>query len=109
MIMYTTPIKSCQGVGGRSATSMKVTQLPVIDSSSSSRERMMQAAKHLFAGEGFDKATTIEIVRLAGTSDSPLTKHFGGKESLPGGIFPEARTRNCGRPALPASRPAPCE
>ncbi len=72
---------------------MKVTQLPVIDSSSSSRERMMQAAKHLFARKGFGKATTIEIVRLAGTSDSQLIKHFGSKEGLLEAIFNEGWSR----------------
>ena len=47
-----------------------------------SRERMLQAAKSLFAKEGYEKASTSAIAREAGSSESQLVKHFGGKPGL---------------------------
>ena len=47
-----------------------------------SRERMLQAAKSLFAKEGYENASTSAIAREAGSSESQLVKHFGGKPGL---------------------------
>lgn len=49
---------------------------------SSSRARILQAAKHLFAQRGYDNTSTVMIVRAAGTSESQLVKHFGSKCGL---------------------------
>jgi AcrR family transcriptional regulator len=48
----------------------------------SSRERILQAAKHLFARNGYENTSTVAIAREAGTSESQLMKHFGSKQGL---------------------------
>ncbi|MGZ4834111.1 MAG: TetR/AcrR family transcriptional regulator, partial [Terriglobales bacterium] len=49
---------------------------------SSSRERILHAAKQLFSSRGYENTSTVAIARLAGTSESQLMKHFGSKEGL---------------------------
>ncbi len=53
----------------------------------SSRDRILQAAKQLFASRGYENTSTVAIARLAGTSESQLMKHFGSKEGLLEAIF----------------------
>jgi len=50
--------------------------------STSSRERILLAAKHLFAHNGYENTSTVAIARDAGTSESQLMKHFGSKQGL---------------------------
>jgi AcrR family transcriptional regulator len=57
------------------------------------RERLLAAAKDLFAAEGYESTTTAAIARRAGTSESQLIKHFGSKEGLLEGILDLAWTR----------------
>ena len=45
-------------------------------------ERLMKAARTLFAQHGYDSASTAAIARSAGSSESQLIKHFGGKQGL---------------------------
>ncbi len=47
----------------------------------SSRDRLIQAARELFA-ESYAATTTAAIARRAGSSESQMVKHFGGKEGL---------------------------
>ena len=54
-----------------------------------SRDRLLLAAKKLFASEGYDHTSTVAIARAAGTSESQLMKHFGNKEGLLEAIFDE--------------------
>src|SRR5216683_2420371 len=53
----------------------------------SSRDRILQAAKQLFARRGYENTSTVAIARMAGTSESQLMKHFGSKEGLLEAIF----------------------
>lgn len=53
----------------------------------SSRDRILMAAKQLFAERGYENTSTVAIARLAGTSESQLMKHFGSKEGLLEAIF----------------------
>ncbi len=53
----------------------------------SSHDRILQAAKQLFASRGYENTSTVNIARLAGTSESQLMKHFGSKEGLLEAIF----------------------
>ena len=53
----------------------------------SSRDRILQAAKQLFARRGYENTSTVAIARQAGTSESQLMKHFGSKEGLLEAIF----------------------
>ena len=53
----------------------------------SSRDRILAAAKQLFAARGYENTSTVAIARLAGTSESHLMKHFGSKEGLLECIF----------------------
>ncbi len=48
----------------------------------SSRERILSAAKELFAKNGYENTSTVAIARQAGTSESQLMKHFGSKQGL---------------------------
>ncbi len=53
----------------------------------SSHDRILTAAKQLFASRGYENTSTVAIARLAGTSESQLMKHFGSKEGLLEAIF----------------------
>lgn len=53
----------------------------------SSHERLIAAAKHLFASSGYENTTTVSIAREARTSESQLIKHFGSKEGLLEAVF----------------------
>ena len=57
-------------------------EVPTEAAKSSSHDRILAAAKHLFATRGYENTSTIAIARLAGTSESQLMKHFGSKEGL---------------------------
>jgi AcrR family transcriptional regulator len=48
----------------------------------SSHDRILKAAKHLFARSGYENTSTVAIARDAGTSESQLMKHFGSKQGL---------------------------
>lgn len=50
-------------------------------------DRMLKAAKQLFAARGYENTSTVAIARAAGTSESQLMKHFGSKEGLLEAIF----------------------
>lgn len=57
---------------------------------SSSRERLLDAAKRLFAAQGYEQTATSAIARRAGTSESQLMRYFGGKAGLLEALFDEA-------------------
>ena len=57
---------------------------------SSSRERILSAAKSLFAARGYENTSTVAIARQAKTSESQLMKHFGSKEGMLEVIFDQA-------------------
>ena len=59
---------------------------------SSSRSRLLQAAKRLFALQGYEQTATSAIAREAGTSESQLMRYFGGKVGLLEALFNEAWT-----------------
>ena len=59
----------------------------------SSRNRILLTAKTLFASLGYDNTSTAAIARNAGTSESQLMKHFGGKAGLLEAIFNEGWDR----------------
>jgi AcrR family transcriptional regulator len=48
----------------------------------SSRDRLLQAAKALFAQRGYEATTTAAIAKSAGTSHSQLVKHFKDKQGV---------------------------
>jgi AcrR family transcriptional regulator len=52
-----------------------------------SRERLRDAAKTLFAERGYETTSTADICRLAGSSQSQLIKHFVNKQGLLEAIF----------------------
>jgi len=56
----------------------------------SSRDRVRESAKTLFAERGFEDSTTAAICRLAGTSQSQLIKHFTDKRGVLEAIFEHA-------------------
>ncbi len=66
------------------AASSKTSESPRVPSS---HDRILMAAKQLFASRGYENTSTVAIARLAGTSESQLMKHFGSKEGLLESIF----------------------
>jgi AcrR family transcriptional regulator len=58
-----------------------------VDPKAPASDRILHAAKALFAQAGFENTSTISIARLAQTSESQLIKHFGNKEGLLEAIF----------------------
>lgn len=59
----------------------------------SSHDRILHAAKQLFASRGYENTSTVAIARMAGTSESQLMKHFGNKEGLLEAIFDQGWER----------------
>ena len=55
-----------------------------------SRDRLMQAGKTLFARLGYEQTSTAAIAREAGSSESQLMRYFGGKAGLLDTIFNES-------------------
>lgn len=55
-----------------------------------SRERLMNAARRLYAETGFEATTTAAIARAARTSQSQLVKHFGDKRGVLAAILEAA-------------------
>jgi AcrR family transcriptional regulator len=51
-------------------------------SHATSRERLLRAAKRLFAEQGYEQTATSAIARDARTSESQLMRYFGGKVGL---------------------------
>ena len=46
------------------------------------RERIINSARKLFAGQGYQKTTIVDISRQAGLSEAALYDYFQGKEDL---------------------------
>ena len=63
-----------------------------IASTDGSRTRLLQAARSLFARNGFEQTSTSAIAREAGTSESQLVRCFGTKAGVLDAIFEEAWT-----------------
>ena len=57
------------------------------DGTSSSRSRLLAAAKHLMSLHGYEQASTAAIAREAATSESQLMRYFGGKAGLLDEVF----------------------
>jgi AcrR family transcriptional regulator len=73
-----------------------------------SRDRILFAAKRLFANNGYENTSTVAIAREAGTSESQLMKHFGSKQGLLMAIFENGWGNIMGRiQALPRAASAP--
>ena len=56
----------------------------------SSRQRLLDAGKLLFARRGFEQTATAAIAREAGTSESQLVRYFQSKAGLLDAIFNES-------------------
>jgi AcrR family transcriptional regulator len=66
---------------------------PAPAAAASSRDRIREAAKSLFAKHGYESTSTMAICRLAGTSESQLLKHFSSKQGALEAIFQDAWER----------------
>lgn len=55
-----------------------------------SRNRLLNAGKNLFAKNGYEQTSTAAIAREAGSSESQLIRYFGGKAGLLEAIFNES-------------------
>lgn len=60
------------------------------DNTQTSRMRLLQAGKTLFAKNGYEQTSTAAIAREAGSSESQLIRYFGGKAGLLEAIFNES-------------------
>jgi len=52
------------------------------NSKETTRERIINSAKNLFAEQGYQKTTIVDISRQAGLSEAALYEYFQGKEDL---------------------------
>lgn len=60
----------------------------------STRERLLEAAEHLFATRGIDGVSLAEITKAAGSHNTgAVHHHFGGREELLAAIVDDHRTR----------------
>jgi len=57
------------------------------DNTQTSRMRLLNAGKMLFARHGYEQTSTAAIAREAGSSESQLIRYFGGKAGLLEAIF----------------------
>lgn len=55
-----------------------------------SRTRLLNAGKTLFARSGYEQTSTAAIARTSGSSESQLIRYFGGKAGLLEAIFNES-------------------
>jgi len=62
------------------------------DSTQTSRMRLLNAGKMLFARNGYEQTSTAAIARESGSSESQLIRYFGGKAGLLEAIFNESWT-----------------
>ena len=62
------------------------------DNTQTSRSRLLNAGKTLFAKNGYEQTSTAAIAREAGSSESQLIRYFGGKAGLLEAVFNEAWT-----------------
>ena len=60
------------------------------DNTQTSRMRLLNAGKTLFAKNGYEQTSTAAIAREAGSSESQLIRYFGGKAGLLEAIFNES-------------------
>lgn len=80
------------GTGGSNTTTARY-DAPVAllsDDTPPARDRLIAAAKRQFADRGYEQTSTAMIARQAGTSESQLIRHFGGKRGLLMAIFDDA-------------------
>ena len=59
----------------------------------SSRERLQEAARNLFAEHGYESTTVAAIIKSAGTSYSQFIAHFGDKSGVMAAILAEGWSR----------------
>jgi TetR/AcrR family transcriptional regulator, fatty acid metabolism regulator protein len=64
--------------------------VPDADSTQTSKSRLLNAGKTLFARNGYEQTSTAAIAREAGSSESQLIRYFGGKAGLLEAIFNES-------------------
>lgn len=64
--------------------------VPEADLTQTSRNRLLNAGKTLFAKSGYEQTSTAAIAREAGSSESQLIRYFGGKAGLLEAIFNES-------------------
>jgi len=57
------------------------------DNTHTSRSRLLEAGKTLFAQNGYEQTPTAAIAREAGSSESQLMRYYGGKAGLLEAIF----------------------
>lgn len=60
------------------------------DSTQTSRMRLLNSGKTLFAKNGYEQTSTAAIAREAGSSESQLIRYFGGKAGLLEAVFNES-------------------
>ena len=75
----------------------------------SSHDRILMAAKRLFAYNGYENTSTVAIAREAGTSESQLMKHFGSKRGLLSAILDRGWTSIAGRLQTVPGNAAPAD
>jgi len=73
---------------------------------SATRKRILQAARRLFASQGFDAATTRDVAEAAGIASGTLFNYFASREALVAALANEAIGDALDPPAADAGRHA---
>jgi AcrR family transcriptional regulator len=73
------------------------------DERSDTRSDLLEAAGHVFAEQGFDRATGKEICARAGANGAAINYYFGGMERLHAAVLEEANRRILSLEALSAA------
>lgn len=87
----------------RSALTSVTLQRPRGDFRQNTRAELLEAAGHVFAEKGFDRATGKEICERAGTNTAAVNYYFGGMDGLYGAVLEEANRRLVPLEALSAA------
>lgn len=73
----------------------------------STKQRLLDAGRKLFADNGFDGASVRAITQLAGANLGAVTYHFGTKEALYAAVLEQLFARIADRVTTAAARPDP--
>ncbi len=87
----------------RSARGRRIPNTDRRDTKPDTRSDLLEAAGHVFADKGFDRATGKEICARAGANGAAINYYFGGMEKLHAAVLEEANRRLLSVEALAAA------
>ncbi len=77
----------------KSARGRRTPRADRLDAKPDTRSELLEAAGHVFAEKGFDRATGKEICARAGANGAAINYYFGGMDKLHAAVLEEANRR----------------